>query len=231
MRHRKPKRYRGQHRAAFATRTRYGVVVGAAVVGAGMIAFGAGTALPQPSADSTSAAKTVSAGNGEIAEQYGVVQHQKAQAVSRASQALVRAALPAPEKLPLWMKPTNAYISSGWGYRGGEFHKGIDLAAPFGAPVIAASDGIVRIASWYGGYGQLVAIYHPKSGVTTYYGHNSSLLVSAGDEVSAGTTIALCGSTGQSSGNHVHFEVREGDTTEGTQIDPGPFMAANGAPL
>ncbi len=87
------------------------------------------------------------------------------------------------------------------------YHSGMDIAASAGTPVYAADSGTVILAQWYGGYGYCVVIDH-GDGLSTLYGHNSELKVSVGDEVTQGQVIALCGSTGNSTGPHVHFEVR-----------------------
>lgn len=86
-------------------------------------------------------------------------------------------------------------------------HNGIDIAVPQGTPVRASADGLVRFAGWQGGFGLLVVIDH-GGGIMTFYGHNSELRVKAGDKVSQGDVIALAGSTGLSTGPHVHFEIR-----------------------
>ena len=87
------------------------------------------------------------------------------------------------------------------------FHSGLDIAAPSGTPIHAADGGKVTFAGRKGSYGNLVIITH-DNGMQTYYGHNSALLVSAGQRVHKGQTIAKCGSTGRSTGPHCHFEVR-----------------------
>ena len=108
--------------------------------------------------------------------------------------------------------PTSGSISSRFGYRnifgGSSFHGGVDIANSYGTDIVAADGGIVIYAGWNsGGYGYLVQIDH-QNGYVTYYGHNSSLLVSVGDKVYKGQHIAEMGSTGRSTGNHCHFEVR-----------------------
>ncbi len=108
--------------------------------------------------------------------------------------------------------PTSGTITSRYGYRnifgGSSFHGGIDIANSYGTNVVAADGGIVIYAGWNsGGYGYLVQIDH-QNGYVTYYGHNSSLNVSVGDKVYKGQHIAEMGSTGRSTGNHCHFEVR-----------------------
>jgi murein DD-endopeptidase MepM/ murein hydrolase activator NlpD len=85
-------------------------------------------------------------------------------------------------------------------------HSGLDIGLPYGSPVYAAEDGVVLEARWFGGYGNMVLIRH-DSGLVTRYGHNSRLLVTAGERVVRGQTIARVGSTGRSTGPHIHFEV------------------------
>ncbi|WP_053983281.1 murein hydrolase activator EnvC family protein [Niameybacter massiliensis] len=88
-----------------------------------------------------------------------------------------------------------------------EFHQGIDIPAPYGEKVIAAADGKVIVSGWVRGFGNTIMIDH-GSGIVSIYGHNSSLTVSVGEYVSRGTQVARIGSTGNSTGNHCHFEVR-----------------------
>ena len=87
------------------------------------------------------------------------------------------------------------------------YHSGMDIAVAAGTPVVAAESGTVILAQWYGGYGNCVVIDH-GGGISTLYGHNNSLNVSVGQQVSKGQTIAAAGSTGDSTGPHCHFEVR-----------------------
>lgn len=105
--------------------------------------------------------------------------------------------------------PVAGTLSSYYGQRGGRTHYGIDLAAPAGSPVRAAAAGEVDFAGWCGGYGLLVIINH-GDGWKTFYGHNSRVLVSQGQHVERGQQIAEVGSTGQATGNHLHFEIRKG---------------------
>lgn len=114
-------------------------------------------------------------------------------------------------------------ISRGWGQDGNEFHKGIDFAASGGTKIYAAESGTVTYAQYgsapYGGYGNVVVIQHDDT-YTTLYGHCSKLLVSAGQSVKRGQVIALVGSTGDSTGNHCHFEVR----VAGDRVDPAAYL-------
>lgn len=124
-----------------------------------------------------------------------------------------------------WPVPGRSYISSGYGYRarpigsGSEFHTGYDIPASYGANIVAAEAGTVIYASYMNGYGYTVMIDH-GGGLVTLYGHNSKLTVSKGDTVSRGQTIAKAGSTGNSTGNHCHFEVRK----NGSHTSPQPYL-------
>ena len=103
--------------------------------------------------------------------------------------------------------PTKGVITSGYGRRWGRMHKGIDIAAPVGTPVLAAAPGVVVSAGWNsGGYGNLVEIQHPD-GSLTLYAHNNRVLVRRGQQVAQGQQISEMGSTGRSTGPHCHFEV------------------------
>lgn len=111
----------------------------------------------------------------------------------------------------------------GWRYhpilRVKKYHNGEDIAVPSGTPVHAADGGVVVVSGWEGGYGNYIAIDH-GNGISTGYGHNSRLLVRQGDKVVKGQVIAYSGSTGLSTGPHVHFEVRK----NGIPVDPLPFL-------
>lgn len=224
MRHRKPRWYRGNHRSAGDPKTRYSVVVSSALLGAGALAFGAGSAIPEPEAESAhSLNSTELTGNNSDATDTAADQGRSADL--HVPGAIRRMAEPPPERLPDWMRPADGYISSVFGLRfgGSEFHKGLDIAGPTGSPIHAAAAGKVLIAGPHGGYGNLVVIDH-GNGVTTYYGHNSRVLVDVGDEVQPGDRIALRGSTGQSTGPHCHFEVRINDE----QTDPQAWLRKRG---
>jgi murein DD-endopeptidase MepM/ murein hydrolase activator NlpD len=103
--------------------------------------------------------------------------------------------------------PTKGVFTSGYGWRWGRMHKGIDIAGPIGTPIVAAADGIVTYAQWNdGGYGYLVEITH-ADGTETVYAHNSRILVQKGQRVAQGDQISEMGSTGFSTGPHLHFEI------------------------
>jgi len=101
-------------------------------------------------------------------------------------------------------------------------HRGVDLAGPVGTPIYAAADGIVDRAGWANGYGNLVEIDHGKA-IQTRYGHLSAILVSPGQRVHRGDLIARMGSTGRSTGSHLHYEVR----LDGHAVNPVPFLQSS----
>ena len=115
--------------------------------------------------------------------------------------------------------PVNAPITSPFGWRWGRMHEGIDLGAAYGSPIAAAAAGVVIYAGWEGGYGNLVVIDH-GGGLATAYGHQSRIAVSVGQSVSQGETIGYVGSTGHSTGPHLHFEVR----VNGQAVDPLGYL-------
>jgi murein DD-endopeptidase MepM/ murein hydrolase activator NlpD len=110
-------------------------------------------------------------------------------------------------------------VVSGFGPRGGRLHEGIDIIVPEGTPVLAAADGVVAYTGWLGGYGNLVVVDHGE-GLSTAYAHNSSFASTVGQAVSRGQVVSYSGNTGDSSGPHVHFEVRVG----GTAVDPLGYL-------
>ena len=121
--------------------------------------------------------------------------------------------------------PVTGTITSPFGWRtnpfggGPEFHQGLDIAAPMGTTVTAAAAGTVIMAQWYGGYGNYILIDH-GGGYSTGYGHLSAIYVSTGQSVARGQAIGAVGSTGQSTGPHLHFEVR----IAGKPVDPAPRL-------
>ncbi|HMM19511.1 MAG TPA: peptidoglycan DD-metalloendopeptidase family protein [Selenomonadales bacterium] len=123
------------------------------------------------------------------------------------------------------MWPVQGVITSPFGWRTHPifgtsiFHSGLDIGVDYGEPVKAADGGIVVEAGWMGGYGKAVIIDH-GGGISTLYGHNSELLVGAGQRIGKGQVIALAGSTGYSTGPHVHFEVRK----NGEPVNPYNYL-------
>jgi murein DD-endopeptidase MepM/ murein hydrolase activator NlpD len=128
---------------------------------------------------------------------------------------------------PAGMPVANGYMSSGFGMRIDPFdgvramHKGVDFSVSTGTPVIALASGVVTEANMSSEYGNLIELRH-SGGYSTRYAHNSKLLVRAGDVVTKGQRIALAGSTGRSTGPHLHLEVLR----NGTQVDPMAYVKA-----
>ena len=126
-------------------------------------------------------------------------------------------------------KPVEDFVlTSSYGFRSDPFkgrrasHKGLDMAGPIGTPIYATADGIVGRAQWLGGYGKYIEINH-GNGIQTRYGHMSRLNVEANARVKSGDLIGYMGSTGRSTGSHLHYEVR----IAGEAVNPIPFMQSN----
>jgi len=160
----------------------------------------------------------------------GMIDHLSEQIDQRSAQFSALADVLLGRQLSAEIRPTgrpvrDGYISSGFGVRMDPFtgeegiHKGVDFAAPEGSTVLAVAAGIVTWAGPREGYGNLIEINH-GNGYSTRYGHNETLLVKVGDQVQRGQAVALVGSTGRSTGPHVHFEVLK----NGVQINPMKFV-------
>ncbi len=124
-----------------------------------------------------------------------------------------------------FMWPATGRLTSRFGYRrhplwgGTRFHHGLDIAAPFGTRIVASDGGEVILSGWWNGYGKAVVIRHVR-GKTTVYGHMSRIFVKMGDGVQKGQLIGLVGSTGFSTGPHLHFEIR----LRGKPVNPLTFL-------
>ena len=129
-----------------------------------------------------------------------------------------------PSQRPL----TQVTFTSGFGVRsdpfrgGAAMHAGVDMSGPVGTPIYATADGMVGRAGWTGGYGNLVELEHGR-GIETRYGHLSAILVHPGQRIRRGDLIARMGSTGRSTGSHLHYEVR----IDGHAVNPIPFLQAS----
>lgn len=146
---------------------------------------------------------------------------------SSASPSPSPSASPSHRPAPAWVLPVHGYtVTSQFGARWGTNHPGIDLAVATGTPVYAAHSGTVTVAGADGGYGNGVEI-DDGAGLSTVYGHNSSVTVSAGQHVDKGDLIAYSGATGDATGPHVHFELRR----NGVAFDPVPYLRARGLDL
>ena len=124
----------------------------------------------------------------------------------------------------VWPCPGYSRVSSGYGNRvcpfhGQEFHDGIDLAAASGTPILAFGPGTVTMSGWNGGYGNYISIDH-GGGLMSFYGHCSALYVSKGATVKAGQKIAAVGTTGSSTGNHLHFGMHK----NGSPVNPQSYV-------
>jgi murein DD-endopeptidase MepM/ murein hydrolase activator NlpD len=128
---------------------------------------------------------------------------------------------------PMFVMPTKGAWTSGFGYRWGVLHGGIDLANSIGTPILTASDGVVIAAGPTGGYGNWVKLRH-ADGTVTLYGHLSAWNVEVGQRVWAGDQIAKMGNTGNSTGPHLHFEVLLNGTD---RVDPVGWLAKRGLAL
>jgi murein DD-endopeptidase MepM/ murein hydrolase activator NlpD len=115
--------------------------------------------------------------------------------------------------------PTNGTVTSEYGQRWGRLHAGLDISAPIGTPIVASAAGTVIVAGWNGGYGNLVVVDH-GGGMSTAYAHQSQMAVSVGQRVGAGQVIGYVGSTGNSTGPHLHFEVR----INGNAVNPRGYV-------
>lgn len=130
--------------------------------------------------------------------------------------------------IPSSMPVSGTNFTSGFGVRSDPFrgraamHAGIDLAGPMGTKIYATADGVVGRSGWVNGYGNLVELNHGR-GIQTRFGHLSKSFVTSGQHVKRGDLIALMGSTGRSTGSHLHYEVR----IDGKAVNPVPFMQTN----
>jgi murein DD-endopeptidase MepM/ murein hydrolase activator NlpD len=125
---------------------------------------------------------------------------------------------------PLFVMPTKGVFTSGFGYRWGVLHAGIDLANSIGTPIVAVADGVVIDAGPTAGYGAWVKLRH-NDGTVTLYGHVNTWVVNVGQRVMAGDQIATIGNRGNSTGPHCHFEVLLNGTN---RVDPVPWLAQRG---
>jgi len=126
-----------------------------------------------------------------------------------------------------YVRPTSGTITSCFGARWGVTHFGVDIAAPIGTPIYAATSGVVQRAGSATGFGLAVYVLG-DDGAITVYGHVNEYYVTAGERVSAGEQIAEVGNRGQSTGPHLHFEVHPGGTMYSGQVNPVPWLRARG---
>ncbi|MEV8505347.1 M23 family metallopeptidase [Actinoplanes sp. NPDC051475] len=222
-----PDRYRGRRRVPTPPRSRYAAVVTSAFVGAGVVALGAASQLPD--------AKAVSPNVLRNLEEASVTQDALADRsadTDRASRGEVRGDAPAQiseeeAAAQAWLLPLDDFeFTSAYGVRFGKLHAGIDLAAPEGTPYKAVHAGTVTSAGYNGGYGYAITIKH-DDGTEMIYAHSRRLLVQAGDQVRAGQVIGEVGNTGYSYGTHLHLEVH----VDGSPTDPIGFLRLHGVDI
>ncbi|MDN5794528.1 MAG: M23 family metallopeptidase [Intrasporangium sp.] len=146
-----------------------------------------------------------------------------------ARKARAKKAEAARKKAHRWVSPISNYtLTSGYGWRWGRMHPAQDLAAPIGTPVRALSTGTVIFAGWSNeGYGQFVKIRY-WDGTVSWFAHNSRLLVSVGEQVKPGQVVSYSGSTGNSTGPHLHLEIHPHD---GAPVSPRPWLTQKGVHL
>jgi murein DD-endopeptidase MepM/ murein hydrolase activator NlpD len=225
---------RPQHRKQLTGPTRGRVLIGAMAAGAAAAAAHSATEAPQHSKTETVLAAE-SAGAGPISTSGGGMQMVTVQPAANVAVhnaelahgvafAQERAQREARLQQPLFVMPTKGIFTSGFGYRWGVLHAGIDLANSIGTPIRAVSDGVVIDAGPTAGYGMWVKLRH-ADGTVTLYGHVNTTMVSVGQRVMAGDQIATMGNRGNSTGPHLHFEVLLGGSQ---RIDPVPWLAKRG---
>jgi murein DD-endopeptidase MepM/ murein hydrolase activator NlpD len=225
---------RAQHRKQLTGPTRGRVLIGAMAAGAAAAAAHSATEAPRHSKAETVLAAQ-SAGTGPISTSGGGMQMVTVQPAANVAVhnaelahgvafAQERAQREARLQQPLFVMPTKGIFTSGFGYRWGVLHAGIDLANSIGTPIRAVSDGVVIDAGPTAGYGMWVKLRH-ADGTVTLYGHVNTTTVSVGQRVMAGDQIATMGNRGNSTGPHLHFEVLLGGSQ---RTDPVPWLAKRG---
>jgi murein DD-endopeptidase MepM/ murein hydrolase activator NlpD len=227
---------RGQHRKQLTGPARGRVLIGAMAAGAAAAAAHSATEAPEHSkAETVLAAQAGPTNGGPISTSGGGMQMVTVQPAANVAVhnaelahgvafAQERAQREARLQQPLFIMPTKGIFTSGFGYRWGVLHAGIDLANSIGTPIHAVSDGVVIDSGPTAGYGMWVKLRH-ADGTVTLYGHVNTTLVRMGQRVMAGDQIATMGNRGNSTGPHLHFEVLLGGTQ---RVDPVPWLAKRG---
>jgi murein DD-endopeptidase MepM/ murein hydrolase activator NlpD len=228
---------RGQHRKQLTGPARGRVLISAMAAGAAAAAAHSATETPDHSkAETVLAARAATTnGGGPISTSGGGMQMvtvrpaanvavHNAELAHGVAFAQERAQREARLQQPLFIMPTKGIFTSGFGYRWGVLHAGIDLANSIGTPIHAVSDGVVIDSGPTAGYGMWVKLRH-ADGTVTLYGHVNTTLVRVGQRVMAGDQIATMGNRGNSTGPHLHFEVLLGGTQ---RVDPVPWLAKRG---
>jgi murein DD-endopeptidase MepM/ murein hydrolase activator NlpD len=222
-----PDRYRGRRRVPTPPRSRYAIVVTSAFVGAGVVALGAATNLPDYKAVSPEVLKSLESNHAaaDAVADRSTADHAASRSEDRSvAKTKVSADQAAAD---VWMLPLEDYtFTSPFGVRWGKLHAGIDLAAPDGTPFKAVHAGTVTQAGYNGGYGYSITVKN-SDGTEAVYAHARRLLVKAGDQVKPGQVIGEVGDTGASYGTHLHLEIH----VNGQPTDPVPFLRAHGVDI
>jgi murein DD-endopeptidase MepM/ murein hydrolase activator NlpD len=223
-----PDRYRGRRRVPTPPRSRYAVVTAAAFVGAGVVALGAASNLPDAKTVSPDVMQSLKSGQvttDAIANRAADPGH-ASRSENRDSVAKTKVS-DEQSAQDVWLLPLDDYqFTSPFGVRWGVLHAGIDLAAPEGMPYKAIHAGTVTKAGYNGGYGYSITIQN-TDGTEVVYAHSRRLMVKTGDKVKAGAVIGEVGNTGASYGTHLHLEVH----VNGQPVDPIPFLRDHGVDI
>lgn len=208
--------YRGRRRLPKLPSKRYFAVVSTAIMAAGVVAFAAQTVIPDDLSNPDD-------GGTMVLDDRLAAADRAARATDDGPAIIIDA-----DPTEVWLLPIrDGYtITTNFEMRWGSLHYGVDLAAPGGTPIHATHAGTVLIADWYGGYGRCVQIDN-GDGIITIFGHASGLNVVVGQKVKAGDVIAWVGTTGFSTGNHLHYEI----LVNGGEFDPMRFMRERGVDL
>ncbi|MGF7236477.1 MAG: M23 family metallopeptidase [Frankia sp.] len=219
------------------THTNLSEVTTSSVAGAPTTTTGATGATTEPATDSLSDPSLSRAAlltpEQKAAQRMATAQTDRASALAELMITMQQrrvstvAAEAARAEAPRWVRPDIGRLTQGFG--GANGHPGIDLGGPYGSNILAAHSGTVIYAGWESGYGNFIQIEHDNN-IVTCYGHLSRILVSVGQRVDTGQTIGYEGSTGESTGPHLHFEVRIGGQN-GTKIDPLGWLSAHGVTI
>ena len=225
-----PDRYRGRRRVPTPPRSRYAVVVTSAFVGAGVVALGAASNLPDAKELSPEVLRDLQGQHVVAADALAgraddATKASRGEARESANTTLMTAEQP--ETTDVWRLPLDYYqFTSAYGVRFGHLHAGVDLAATEGVPYKAIHAGTVTKAGYSGGYGNALTIQN-DDGTEVIYAHSRRLLVKVGDRVEAGQVIGQVGATGASYGTHLHLEVHQ----DGHPVDPIPFLRERGVDI
>ncbi len=224
-----PDRYRGRRRVPTVPGSRYAAVITTALVGAGVVALARVPRWMTPGVDSSAlknSLDTASAAAEDLADREASAERstRDSERTESTEEGLATSLSSSPDA---WLLPLHGYeFSAPYGVRWGKVHPGIDLAAKEGTEYKAVHGGTVTLAGWYGGYGYAVIVDH-GDGIQTIYGHSSQLMVKAGQQVDAGTTLGLVGDTGHSYGSHLHLEIH----LDGNTLDPITFLRDRGVDI